>query len=328
MELKNNGKINFILNLFLTLKKAMSGGNLAMHRLAYKLAESGHNVYIFCEPEFPHNNITVIPSKVNIISGHKFTATWEGFGYNQNNTVTITPEHGGPNVFNTNNTVRWIMYHTTKQQESTFKDSEYIFNYGNFKTYLNREDGKLRIIDYNIDVFVNNNKKREGYCHILSKNTPKDYENKIKNFNSTNITHLKDDKNLTRLCDEFNKFEYFLTFDQKTYLTTAAALCGCKVIILDPHNRKNENLWEVDGDSLNAYTNSEDYNYLLSPLEYKIENPTNLFGVAYGVDDLPWAENTIHLVKKYLEEMENIDNKNFQKFIKFWEKKLQINNND
>jgi len=55
---------------------------------------------------------------------------------------------------------------------------------------------------------------------------------------------------------------------------------------------------------------------------------SNLFGVAYGVDDLPWAENTIHLVKKYLEEMENIDNKNFQKFIKFWEKKLQINNND
>lgn len=320
MELKNNGKINFIIDLFLPLDKYMSGGLVALHKLAYNLADSGHNVYIFCEPAYPHRNITVIPAKYEIITGHRFNCSWEGFSFNYNNTVSIYPEHSGPNKFNTSNNVRWIMYHTTKKEEESFNDTDYIFNYGNFKTYTNREDGKLRVLDYNLEVFYDKKELRSGYCHILGKETPKNYKEIIANFNSTDITHIKDQTDLNLLREEFNKYEYFLTFDKKTYLTTAATLCGCKSVILN-NGYNNNYLTYINGEVNNAYTDLGQSDKELTPLEYRLENPIKMFGVAYGLEDLPWAEKTVTMVRDYVKELEKIDKKNVNKFINFWEKK-------
>lgn len=297
MELKNNGKLNFIIDLFLDLENYMSGGLVSLHKLAYKLADKGHNVYIFCKPNYPHKNITVVPSKVNIVQGHQFNCTWEEFSYNLNTTVSIYPEHSLKNKFNTIHNVRWIMYHTTKKDEENFSDSDYIFNFGNFETHIERNDGKLTVIDYNLDKFFIQNNNRKGYCHILSKKTPNNHEEILNKFNSIDMTNFHNKCDLYQLGVEFNKYEYFLTFDDKTYLTTAAALCGCKVIILNT-GQKN-----------------------FTPLEYKLQTPTNMFGVAYGLDDLKWAEDTIHLVRDHIIEMEKIDKKTVNNFINFWENK-------
>ncbi len=320
MNLKNNGKINFIVDLFLPLNKYMSGGLVALHKLSYNLAESGHNVYIFCEPAYPHKNITVIPSIVNIVEGHKYNCTWDGFSYQKNNTVSIYPEHSIKNKFNTKYNIRWIMYHTTKENEENFLETDYIYNFGNFKTHTKREDGILRVIDYNTDVFYNENKEREGFCFIHGKQTPINYVELLKLFSYDDISHIhKKQTDLNLLRKVFNKYEYFLTFDEKTYLTTAAALCGCKVIILTDKDNNFGKKTYVD-------KNNQEYDICekLTPIEYRSNNVSKMFGIAYGLEDLSWAEKTIDMVKNHIKKVEKIDEKNFNKFVSFWEKKLKI----
>lgn len=320
MNLKNNGKLNFVIDLFLPLDKYMSGGLIALHKLSYKLAEYGHNVYIFCEPAYPHKNITVIPSQVNIVEGHRFNATWEGFSYNLNNTISIYPEHSIKNKFNTKYNIRWIMYHTSKENEENFLDTDYIYNFTNFKTHSKRHDGTLRVNNYNLNIFFNEKKHREGYCFIHGKQTPINYIELLKIFSYDDITDIhKKQTDLNLLREFFNKYEYFLTFDEKTYLTTAAALCGCKVIILTDKDNKFGKKTYVDN-------NNQRYDIYekLTPTEYRLENPTNMYGVAYGLEDIAWAQNTIHMVRDHIKELEKIDNKNFNKFVNFWENKLKI----
>ena len=184
MELKNNGKINFIIDLFLDLETHISGGLIALHKLAYMLAKEGHNVYIFCKPYFFHENITVIPSEIHQLQGHRYDVKFQPFSFNYDNTVSIYPEHTSGNKFNTKNNVRWIMYHTTPEEENGFSEGDYIFNYGTFKTSLNKEDGKLKVVEYNLNKFYNENTSRKGFCHILGKQTPENYKNIFNTFNS------------------------------------------------------------------------------------------------------------------------------------------------
>lgn len=327
MDLKNNGKLNFVIDLFLPLDKYMSGGNMAMHMLANHLAVAGHNVYIFCEPFYPHENITVIPSTVHIVTGHKYNCTWEPFNFMLNNTISIYPEHSRGNKFNTVHNVRWIMYHTTREDENGFGEDDYIYNFGNFKTYTNRHDGTLKVFNYNLDKFYDEhelfggrlNKKRKGYCHIVSKHTPYNYESILKSFNSTNITHLKENADLDVLRQELNNYEYFITFDQKTYLTTAAALCGCKVIILKSDVGSKGFIHHVNDRAEDAYTENE---VELTPIQYKLENPINLFGVAYGIEDIQWASDTLHMVRDHIRNLKESNENDIKNFITFFEKKL------
>lgn len=298
MNLKDNNKINFIIDLFLDMEQFISGGIIAMHKLAYELANEGHNVYIFCKPGYPHPNITQIPGEIKTLEGHRFISSHEPFSYPLGKTVSIYPEHSVGSRFNTIHNVRWIMYHTTLENENNFKENDYIFNYGSFKTLNIKEDGKLTVKDYNLDkFFIENNTNRKGYCFINQKQTPSNYQDIISEFSPIDITSYKNQTDLNLLRKEFNKYEYFITFDQKTYLTTAASLCGCKVIILNP----NEDL---------------------TPIEYKLENPTKMFGIAYGIDDLQWAKDTIHLVRNYITQFKDKDKKTVRNFIKFWEEKI------
>jgi hypothetical protein len=47
-----------------------------------------------------------------------------------------------------------------------------------------------------------------------------------------------------------------------------------------------------------------------------------MFGVAYGWDDLNWANKTLEFVTNHLKELEKIDDKTVDGFIKYWEKKI------
>jgi len=47
-----------------------------------------------------------------------------------------------------------------------------------------------------------------------------------------------------------------------------------------------------------------------------------MFGVAYGWDDISWANSTIGMVRDHLIELEKIDQKTIDEFVKYWELKL------
>jgi hypothetical protein len=318
MELKNEeGKINFILAIFTDFGRALTGGVVAMHKLAYDLAIRGHNVYVFCKPEYPHKNIIQIKSEIVYTEGFLENFTWEGFSYLQNNTVSIYPQICRGNPFNTFNNVRWILYDTEKDIEDGYGEHDIYFNYGSFKTFKNVEDKKLTVFNYYFDkLYKTNDSKRKGFCHLFHKHTPPNGNEIINHLKSFDLSDWKIRGCHDYLREVFNQYEYFITYDQKSFFTLAAGLCGCKSIILNsgPSYEFSENAW----------TNSSDYHNIMTPTEYRLQNPIQMFGVAYGWDDIQWANNTIDMVRPHLEEMEKIDNKTVDNFISYWKDRLKL----
>jgi hypothetical protein len=299
MNLPNEyGRINFLVGIFSDFSKALTGGVVAMHKLAYLLAERGHNVYIFCHPEYPHERIQQIRVESYESGGYINYHALENFTYPIENTVAIYPQIIRNNPFNTPNVARWILYDTENNVEDDYDENDVYFNFGSFKTTKIVPDRKLTVFNYYFDILKKKNfGKRKPFCHLMHKHTPIGGEEIFKDLKSEDLSAWKSRGCYDYLVEKFNEYEYFLTYDQKSFFPLAAGLCGAKTIILNPD--KN-----------------------LTPTEYRLQNPIQMFGVAYGWDDLSWAEQTINLVPNYLKELERIDNKTVDSFISFWYNKL------
>jgi hypothetical protein len=317
MILHDDGeKLNFIVGVHVS--DPFTGGIVSLHMLAYKLAQREHNVYIFCDPLYPHKNIKKInssPSKY--INGINTVFQWEKIQFPYRNTISIYPEITKENTYKTKHVCRWILYHTEEFIEKTYGSDDVYFNFGTFLTFDKKDNTKkLTAIDYKFnDLYIENTTERKGFCHIFHKNTPEGADEFVSRFNSTNLKdwRSKGEGEYDYLRKEFNKYEYFLTYDQKTFLSIAAVLCGCKVIIL--RDDKIKELRE------NAFTRSEYYNNIISPTEYRLNNPLMMFGIAYGIDDIQWANKTIGFARDHLKELQKIDDKTVDQFIEYWYKK-------
>jgi hypothetical protein len=156
--------------------------------------------------------------------------------------------------------------------------------------------------------------KRKGFCHIIHKHTPPGGLEIFNFLNSKNLTGWKKDGGYEYLRKELNQYEYFLTYDQKSFYTLAAGLCGCKSIILNPGPS-----YEF---AENAWSKSDEYKKIISPTEYRLNNPEQMYGVAYGWDDIQWANNTIPMVRNHLEELEKINQGTIDGFVEYWTNKL------
>lgn len=309
------GKITFVLAIYTPFAKALSGGIVAMHRLAFLLAERGHNVYIFCEPEFPHPNIRIIPSETVKTEGFVEMYNWEAFNYDTNFTVSIYPQILRGNPFNTKHVARWILYDTESDIEANYGYDDEYFNYNNFKTFRDVPLKKLTVFNYYFDeLYKTNNGRRKSFCHIIHKHTPPNGDRIFQELGSEDLGNWKTSGSYQFLREKLNEYEYFLTYDQKSFYTLAAGLCGTKSIILNPGPS-----YEF---AQNAFSQSESYNNILTPTEFRLNNPIQMCGVAYGWDDISWANKTIDFVPEYLKELEKIDNKTVDNFISFWKRKI------
>jgi len=264
MKLPDNDKLNFLVGVHVNFSKVLTGGVVAMHKLAHNLAKTGHNVFTFCEPEYPHENIKVIKSVGNRLNELETEWSWESFQYPLDKTISIYPQIIRGNPYNTKHVSRWVLYHTEKPIEELYGENDVYFNYGNFKTFKNVPDRKLTVFNYYFDKLYVTNKES----------------------------------------------------DQKSFFTLAATLCGCKAIILNPGPS-----YELHQ---NAFSLSEEYGKSMTPTEYRLNNPIQMYGIAYGLDDIAWANRTIDFARDHLKELEIIDNKTVDNFVSYWEKKTGI----
>lgn len=300
MELiSHSSNLTFIVDTLSSIFFPKSGGSIVTHKLAYELAKRGNYVYIFNTPKYYHENIKVIPTEAySDNDGWSSKYVWEGISYNPEKTVSIYTQLTWGNPLNTIHNTRWILHDCSEEHWNTFGENDYVCNFGTFKIPNHNNKNILTTFDYRMDEFRNlNNPDRKGFAHIIHKNTPEWGLNFIENFGSKEIPHFNGRQEFENLNDEFNKYEYLLTFDDKSYYTTLAALCGCKVIILNPDKNK-------------------------TPFQYRIENPIQMCGVAYGFDDIEWANKTIDMVRYNLTQLEINDNKTIDSFINYWVKLL------
>jgi len=93
----------------------------------------------------------------------------------------------------------------------------------------------------------------------------------------------------------FNKFKWFMCYDPSTFYIVIAALCGCIPIV-----RKISGL------------NKQQWLKTTAASEYlKNKGLDNLYGIAYGVEDMQYAENTIHLVREQWENIIHFNKENY-----------------
>jgi hypothetical protein len=184
----------------------------------------------------------VIPTiKVEHDNGWWADYNWESFSYNPSRTVSIYTQITWGNPFNTIHNVRWHLDNYEPEKWDSYKD-DIIYNYGSFKIPDGVSQKSLTVFDYNLDKYYNtNNSNRKGFGYLFHKRTPEWGLDFVKKFGATEIPHYNGKQNLDYLLKEFNNYEYILTFDDKSYYTTAAALCGTKAIILNPHENLTPN---------------------------------------------------------------------------------------
>jgi hypothetical protein len=300
MILKNDpSRLNFIVDTLCSIGFENKGASFAVHMLAYEIASRGHNVYVFNDPFYPHENIIVIPTtKIGREDNWCANFRWIPFSYNTENTVSIYTQITWGNPFGTKYNCRWLLHDCDRSQWDTYGDEDLIYNYGTFLTSEKVDQEKLTVFDYKLDLYKNQNLDRHGFCYIIHKFTPEWGYQFLKNFDGTDLTDLMFNGDFHKLAEEFNKFEFLITFDYKSYITTAATLCGCKVIILKPDQNK-------------------------TPLEYRLENPIQMCGVAYGWDDLEWADKTLTLSRSNIKSLKKNDTKTVDNFISYWEGRLR-----
>jgi hypothetical protein len=304
MRLNNDeGKLNFIVSTQYSIAHPEKGASIVLNRLAYEIAKKGHNVYVFNKPYFPHENIKVIPTRLadeNNLVQSKFI--WDLFTFPLNKTISIYNQVAFGNPYNTIHNVRWVLHDFSQEQWNNFGKDDVIYNFGDFKVPENTKQSQLTVFDYKLDKFKNlNNSYRKGFCSLRqdgkTRTTPENSEEFLKTFTSDDISDWYNKGGYDYLLETLNKYEYLITFEDKTYLTTIAALCGTKSIIL---NNKNYS----------------------SPIDFRIKNPIQLFGVAYGLDDIGWANKTINLVRENIINLEKRDLMTVDNFVKYWEKKI------
>lgn len=280
--------IEFIISIGVGFGEVFSGGVLALHKLAYEIALRGYKVTIFTKPEYPHKNIFVENnSNENNLN----------FKFNPENTVII-PSHNWKNTTEIKNVTRWVLYHIDKNNMDNIDNTDIIFNYGSFNVGESKSYEKLTVFDYHEDIFKNQQKNRDKkYCYITNKNHPDNWYEIFENkYGADNLTNWKT-KGCEYLADRLNEYEYLLTYDDKSFYTLAATMCGTKVILLCEINECN--------------------------LDYKLKTPYNLFGVACGFEDTYWAEKTIGMVPLLVNELKKSDEITINNFLKYWEEKIK-----
>ena len=239
-----------------------SGGVMVLHLLAKLLVESGWEV------EF-HKR------------GAKHLPFWNPYNIKLAKScapddIMVYPQAVRKNQFKAKRIVRYVMGPTL------FRNGFKLFIAEKWRQVaedrgFDAPNNILFIIDSKHDFFVDQGRERSGSCYTLRK-AKKLLEKRgfKKPEDMTEIHRGTRDKELLEI---FNTHERFYCYDQHSFLSIQAALCGCDSIIVP-----------MEGIS--------------RKLAIESRPGCCTFGIAYGEEELPYARNTRHILKPWFEHYE------------------------
>jgi hypothetical protein len=251
------------------------GGAIVLHKLCHILNNLGYDSYLTStlklngQVEYFHlneNYNTKIATEIDI-----------------ENDIIIYPEIESGNPYGCKNVVRYILnnYHLPDSAGcvmDTWDKNDYWLYFHNLFYDGIKESNFLHIIDTKLDVFKDYGLERKiDACFTYrKKSTERNILPIIHSSNSIEIEYNIQDKELVEI---FNSCKRFYSYDTETYLSVLAAQCGCESIIV-PYK-------DITKDII-------------------INNqPSFKYGIAYGLDDLEHANSTRHLLKEYLQRLED-----------------------
>jgi len=261
------------------------GGTVVQYYLAQVLEEYGQNVRIYT-----NNNVNIPNSIFSKFYNNDFPI--------DDNTIVIYCEGTQGNPLNARKVVRWMLsklgQNVPTNWVNTWAKNEVVY-YFNSEEKIASSPEKIGNIYKLLNVlYINpyarnmNPSPRMGFCHTFRKS--QQIHGKI-----TKYIHPRDSFEITREHTQmqciafFNKFKAFVSYDSMTFLNIIAALCGCISIV-----------YKVKGLSKQDWINTTAASEFL-----KFKGHSNLFGIAYGLEDIPFAMSTLHLAPQQWKNIVN-----------------------
>jgi hypothetical protein len=208
------------------------GGVVVLHKLCDLLNSLGQKAYIFPEP-FPGQTEPFFL----LNESYNTPIITQEILSDINNCIVIYPEVIRGNPLNAKNVVRWLLNRSDIYEDS-YGPNDLIFYHSKsfYSQKLKNENNMLTIMEFHDEIFKDYNLQRKGSCYAIRKcENPKF----IHPHNSIEIK-WNDAGNYELLVHLFNTTETFYCYDDTTFLSVQAAMCGCTSIIVPSKYTKNE----------------------------------------------------------------------------------------
>jgi hypothetical protein len=276
--LKNNKKLVIIYTRPLDVN---CGGIVALHNLA-KLINDLNDEKVYAKI-FMFNGLRYY---------NTFCSEFATLDDINDNCFVVYPEVITGNPLNAKNVVRWILLGLGKEMPNNHfinwgkKDLVYYYNYEKKFDFVENIKKNRTIFKSLNTVYINPHIKtfnfdtRDEYCHAFRK--ARDLNLPYKEFHPSNSFEITREHNQMDCLKIFNRCKFFICYDPLTFLIVISVLCGCVAVVN-----------KVDG-----LTKEE---WLKTTTAYEFihkRGVDNLFGIAYGTGDIPFALSTLHLAKQ------------------------------
>jgi hypothetical protein len=270
-----------------------AGGTVVQYYLANVLEEYGQNVRIYT------NNGVNTP---NSIFSKFYDANTTDFAIDEN-TIVIYCEGTQGNPLNAKKVVRWMLselgQNVPREWLNTWGKNELVYYFNSELKFEQNPEKKGNIYKLLSVLYINpyikqtNFNERNGVCYTIRKahEIHKNGFEKVHPPNSFEITRQHKQMDYVQI---FNQYKWFISYDSLTFISIIAALCGCISVVK-----------KVDGLSKRDWINTT------AAAEYcKFKGINNLYGIAYGKEDMQFAQDTIHLAKEQWDEIVNFCKEN------------------
>ena len=256
-----------------------SGGIMVLHRLCDLLNKQGEQAYIWLWPQSFRLGNKGIYKKFNTPLAKIYDL--------DDNAIVVYPEVVSGNPLKAKNVVRWLLY------KPGFFTGEVNYGKDELFFYFQKEHipPEFNIPDENrlfiglsfLDVYKQTNfGARKGTCYILRKGKNRKIAHNIKN------SILIDGKSHKEIVEIFNNVKCCISYDLYTAYSNYAAICGCKSIVIPE-----------EGLTRDKWVTNEEYGY----------------GIAYGFNDLNYAEKTKDKLFSQVQKQEKENEELVRKFI-------------
>jgi len=283
--LKNSKKLIIIYTRPLDIN---CGGVVVLHNLAKLINDSNdENVYAKL---FVYNGLTYY---------NTFCSEFATLDEINDNCIVVYPEGIKGNPLNAKNVVRWILLGLGKEMpHNQFiqwgkKDLVYYYNYETkFELVENLEKNGTVFKTLNT-IYINPHIKRLNFnirdrvCHTFRK--ANDLKIHYQPFHPKNSFEITREHNQMDCVKIFNSCKIFICYDPFTFLVVISVLCGCVALVNKVDSLTKEEWLKT----------SSAYEFI------KKRGVNNLFGIAYGIEDLPFAVSTLHLARQQWENIMN-----------------------
>lgn len=275
-----------------------NGGVIVLHKLCDMLKKSGEKSYLWSYRK-PYYNLKTLfmqkKIKLNYLLQKSFREfkTFEKFNTplakycDLEDSIVVYPEIILDNPLQSKNIVRWFLYKPgVVTGKINYTDNELYFYFQeafNDSTINPNSNNKLQISHLRDDIYFHKkNTTRKGSCYLLKKGRNRKIIHNLKD------SILIDDLSHEKISEIFNSVKYFISYDTYSMYSRYAVLCGCTSIVVPEKGVDKEN-WRPE----------EELRY----------------GIAYGFDDLDYANKTKKYVYSSLKKQEKESIISVKKFI-------------